>query len=99
MKIENIALATKMKHEIDTMTLEIEQIEKLTQATKPNLEWLFRHYMKKKPTEKTYKGYFCSASLDSIGSIILINPREAAAVIVVKQEEIKELEQQIQALE
>lgn len=99
MEYKNIEIASKLKSEVETLKLEIDQIEGFVKVELPNKSWLFAKRFKTKPTEKTYKGYYCSKDLDCLGSSILINQREAKAVIEVKKEEIKELEQKIANLD
>ena len=98
MKYENIEKAKHYKSEIETLELEIKEIQKLVGANKPNLNWLFSKMFKGTPREKTYKGFYCTRELDCIGSSVLINPREAQAVIDVKKIEIKEFEKLINDL-
>ena len=98
MNYENIEIASQLKSDIETFKLEISSIERLVNAERPNKSWLFARMLKRKPTEKTYKGYYCTRGLDSIESVTLINPREAQAVIEVKKQEIEELEQKIAQL-
>lgn len=98
MKYQNIDKAKHYKSEIERLELEIAEIQKLVDTNKPNLNWLFSKIIKGTPKEKTYKGFYCTRELDCIGSSVLINPREAQAVIDVKKIEIEEFEKLIDDL-
>lgn len=98
MKYDNIDKAKYYKSEIETLEIEIQEIEKLVSAKKLNPKWLFANKIKEKPKEKTYKGFYCTNSIDSIGSIVLINAREAQAVINIKKIEIEEFKKKIAEL-
>lgn len=99
MKYENIQRAAEIKDEIDTLEAEINEIEKIGESGRRNRSWLFSKILKEKPKLKTYKKFYCSAGIDYINSIVLINQREAQAVIKVKKQEIEELKELVKTLD
>lgn len=97
MKYENIETASMIKNDIQTLEAEIEVIKRAIKIPR-KIDWLIAKKLKGQPTRKTYKYLFSSKDVDSINSCILINEREAKAIIEVKEAEIKELKVLIEKL-
>ena len=91
---ENLQKATEINKEILRLETEIEFLER---PYPPRKHWIVRAF---KPKKYTVNNYFCSErDIDSINSVIYLNPQECQMLAEFKREEIKKLEEKYKMLD
>lgn len=101
---ENIDKAIELKERIEAMRAEIEEIKILCN---PEIKYkspsspkkLMDYFTTRQPKKRNNRGLFMSEEVDWLRGRIVVNEREAMAVVREKEKEIEEMLQEIDELE